>query len=1028
MLSGEPGIGKSSLARYAATAAKSRSVPVFPGFAWEAGNAPEYWPWTQSLGSLVRECCPSPAAVSCLAQILPDVSGDEDTPDLQPNQMRFRLLESVRNLLDDMSRDRPMVIVLEDLHAADGGSLQLLQFLARHVSSMPVLLIGTFRDVEVRSMPSGDMLLQACRDADVLKLKRLDESSVREYLRENVAEPVDDSEVRRLYQTTEGNPLFLAELVDLLASREPGESRLPDSIQQVIHQQIALLPDETSSICAKAAIIGREFDIDALASIAGRSADETVTDLATALETGFLQQRGPDRYRYSHVLHRDVLYSDLASDDRKDYHYRYADYLKRLVDAGKTERWSELAQHLNASGNDYRDEALNAWREAASRASARLAFDDAVALLARALEAFGDGPRYEPIDRFELLLECAQASMLTGDTETSHRHCRDAFEIAKALDDPMLMSEAALAWGSAIVVASVDENLIAALRESLDALPANEKAARARVKSRLAGAMQPAPDPSIPMDMAREAIAEARATGDPRVLFHVLGYAISALMDFAPADERLALNEEFGTLAAEFGDVPGQFRSVLRLVIDAAELADRYRMDQAIEDCRRLADRIGLPHYQWRAASVRAMQAMIEGDFAGAKRHLDKARALADDIDDLQAKATLPLQRFAILIDWASDDPAVFEDIDARLQDAYASGMAEAEFFVKPFINSHRLPLTQQTARLMLENRKIVERTFSGGDRYSLCRIGEIAAVAGDEALAMRAFERNLPFEKHCATLGLMGTICSGPIATALGLISASTGDDERALAFYDTALEVATSMRAPPWMARIHALAAATATRTGDVELAARHEAAAEEIFRRLDLRRQPVIPGQLPPSTQNAETAANTFDITRDGELWRIRYRNGTATLKDSRGLQMLARLIGEPEKEVHVLDLSGGEAVQDQGAAGPGLDAQARNAYESRLRELAEELEEAESFGDAGRADAAREEIEFITRELSRAFGLGGRARKSSDAAERARVNVRRRLKDAIRRISEQHADAGRYLENTIKTGTYCRYTPM
>ena len=79
-------------------------------------------------------------------------------------------------------------------------------------------------------------------------------------------------------------------------------------------------------------------------------------------------------------------------------------------------------------------------------------------------------------------------------------------------------------------------------------------------------------------------------------------------------------------------------------------------------------------------------------------------------------------------------------------------------------------------------------------------------------------------------------------------------------------------------------------------------------------------------------------------------------------------------------------------------------------------------------AARAEAAREEIEFISRELSRAFGLGGRARATGSDAERARVNVRRRLKDAIERVGRVDARAGRYLENTIKTGTYCRYSPM
>jgi len=128
------------------------------------------------------------------------------------------------------------------------------------------------------------------------------------------------------------------------------------------------------------------------------------------------------------------------------------------------------------------------------------------------------------------------------------------------------------------------------------------------------------------------------------------------------------------------------------------------------------------------------------------------------------------------------------------------------------------------------------------------------------------------------------------------------------------------------------------------------------------------------------------------------------------------------------VHVIDLSGGNSAAERGHSGPQLDPKARAAYESRLRDLREELEEAEEFGDTGRADLARGEIDFITRELSRAFGLGGRSRRSGDAAERARVNVRRRLKDAISRIAERDPDAGRYLENTIKTGTYCRYTPM
>ncbi len=160
----------------------------------------------------------------------------------------------------------------------------------------------------------------------------------------------------------------------------------------------------------------------------------------------------------------------------------------------------------------------------------------------------------------------------------------------------------------------------------------------------------------------------------------------------------------------------------------------------------------------------------------------------------------------------------------------------------------------------------------------------------------------------------------------------------------------------------------------------------------------------------------------------MWQVRLNQQTALIRSSKGLSILAKLVARPDTEIHVLDLAGTAPQPDSGDAGPMLDQSARKQYQQRLRDLQEELEEANEFGDLGRADAIRTEIDFISSELSRAFGLGGRERRAGGDAERARVNVRRRIKDAIQRISEQLPDAGRYLENTIKTGTYCRYTPM
>jgi non-specific serine/threonine protein kinase len=117
-------------------------------------------------------------------------------------------------------------------------------------------------------------------------------------------------------------------------------------------------------------------------------------------------------------------------------------------------------------------------------------------------------------------------------------------------------------------------------------------------------------------------------------------------------------------------------------------------------------------------------------------------------------------------------------------------------------------------------------------------------------------------------------------------------------------------------------------------------------------------------------------------------------------------------------------------DQGAgdAGPVLDARARAEYQQRLAALREQIAEAEGFNDAGRADRAREEVELLATQLAGAVGLGGRDKRAASDAERARINVQRRLKDAILSIGECDAELGRYLAATVKTGTYCCYTPI
>lgn len=172
-------------------------------------------------------------------------------------------------------------------------------------------------------------------------------------------------------------------------------------------------------------------------------------------------------------------------------------------------------------------------------------------------------------------------------------------------------------------------------------------------------------------------------------------------------------------------------------------------------------------------------------------------------------------------------------------------------------------------------------------------------------------------------------------------------------------------------------------------------------------------------------------------DGADWEVSFSGRTVRARDAKGIRYLSRLLSEPGREFHVLDLAtdhsvGAPAVDpgmsiEAGHAGELLDPIAKETYRRRLNDLAEDLEEATDLGDAERASRAQEEIDAITQELAAAFGLGGRARRAADAGERARKAVSKCLRDTIRKLIDLHPELGRHLENSVRTGTFCSYRP-
>jgi len=238
-------------------------------------------------------------------------------------------------------------------------------------------------------------------------------------------------------------------------------------------------------------------------------------------------------------------------------------------------------------------------------------------------------------------------------------------------------------------------------------------------------------------------------------------------------------------------------------------------------------------------------------------------------------------------------------------------------------------------------------------------------------------------------------------------------------------ALELATKMQSRPYIARCHSTLADAYHQAGDANQSAEHRERFLATQRELELRTL----RRAPNDVRSASDAPVTEDLSirRDGEIWHISFRDESTQLRDSKGLQMLFALVSRPDSDVHVLELSGADQTAKSGDAGPLLDDKARGEYQERIKMLQDDLNEANAMADIGRADEIRGELEFITQELSRAFGLGGRNRSAGSSAERARVNVQRRLRDAIQRISENAPVIGKYLDNAVKTGAYCRYSP-
>jgi hypothetical protein len=293
----------------------------------------------------------------------------------------------------------------------------------------------------------------------------------------------------------------------------------------------------------------------------------------------------------------------------------------------------------------------------------------------------------------------------------------------------------------------------------------------------------------------------------------------------------------------------------------------------------------------------------------------------------------------------------------------------------------------------------------------------ELAWRLRDRGLAAELYEWVRREDPPLPAIHVHGFAVGHPMAHSAMVLAATLGDLDAARRHFNSGLAVCRNIGAKPLEAHLCHVFAKITQDTGEArELAAHARALADAIGMALDMREP----------AQAAIAAPAVVRLREDGEYWVAEGFGAACRLKGSRGVEMLAKLLAEPGREVHVLELAGADVV-DSGDSGELLDPEAKRAYRTRITELRDQLDEAEQWNDAARAERARLEIEALESEIARAVGLGGRDRRVGKAAERARSNVQRRLSDAVKRIAELQPELGRHLGAAVRTGTYCSYTP-
>ena len=649
LITGEPGIGKTWLVEHLAGHAAKQGIRVLWGRCWEGGGAPPFWPWGQMIGARVDDgdeqtlaSWLGAAGTAHVAQLVPGLAGRLGATTIpealshESDAARFYLFEAVTGLFRRAASAQPLVLVLEDLHAADEASLLLLQFLVRDLRGARLLVVGTYRDlVAERPLGIGEAVGELVREGQLINLRGLDRAAVKALIETLSGGVPSQAQVAAVYERTEGNPLFVREVVRLLAAQAALERPeqgvpIPGTIRAVIGRRLAPLSAGAVQVLSAAAVVGREFDLSLVGPACELPADRILDALSEAIALGVAEEPGTlEGYRFSHSLIREVLYERLPIPARTQLHRRVGEAIEAVYGSGTGAHVAELARHfaeVAAAGEAAK--ALEYARLAGERAMGMHAYEEAAAEYQRALQALRfSGP--DEAGRCELLLRLGAAQARAGDYQPAKESCLQAAEIARRLGAPEQLARAALGFGERQVEGGlVNRELVALLHEALDGLGPQDSSLRARLLARLSAEFAFSDETERMESLSLEALAMARRLADPAALRTAVDARWMAVWGPDGLEERTALAAEILRLAQEVGDRELELEAHAHRAASSLESGDARAVQADIAAHARLAGELPMAVPRWAATTMRALQALLHGSFEDAERLANEALSL----------------------------------------------------------------------------------------------------------------------------------------------------------------------------------------------------------------------------------------------------------------------------------------------------------------------------------------------------------------------------------------------------------------